>query len=102
MKLLKPLFIATLLSTSCTALATGPIPVEQAVSDTQPSISTIDINGADVDTLTRLPGIGKKKAQAIIDYRKANGSFDSTEDLKQVKGIGEKLYSKLKAYVSTH
>jgi competence protein ComEA len=101
MKLLKPLLFATLLSTSWTTLAVGPIQVEQAIADTT-NASTIDINFADVDTLTRLPGIGKTKAQAIVDYRKANGNFATTEDLKQVKGIGDKLYSKLKAQVSIH
>lgn len=101
MKLIKPILLATLLSTSWTTLAAGPIQADKAITDTT-STSTIDINFADVDTLARLPGIGKTKAQAIVDYREANGNFASTEDLKQVKGIGEKLYSKLKAQVSIH
>jgi len=46
-----------------------------------------------------LPGIGAKKAQAIIDYRTANGSFHSLEDLGKVKGIGSKMLEKLKDLV---
>lgn len=53
----------------------------------------ININTADLQTLTSLKGIGPEKAQNIIDYRSKSGSFKSIEDLKKVKGIGEKTYS---------
>ena len=51
----------------------------------------IDVNQASIEQLIRLKGIGKKKAQAIIDYRMENGSFISIEDLMNVKGIGERF-----------
>lgn len=52
----------------------------------------VNINTADVQTLsTELKGVGEKKAQAIIDYRKEHGPFKSITDLSSVKGIGDKL-----------
>ena len=61
---------------------------------------TININSADVDALTQLPGIGKKTAQKIVDYRNKNGKFSSPEALMNVKGIGQKKYDKLKSHLS--
>ncbi|MBI5449889.1 MAG: helix-hairpin-helix domain-containing protein [Gammaproteobacteria bacterium] len=49
----------------------------------------IDINTADAATLATLAGVGEKRAEAIIAYRKANGPFKDVAELKNVKGIGE-------------
>jgi competence protein ComEA len=51
----------------------------------------IDINHADMKTLSLLKGIGMKKAAAIVKYRNENGRFISVEDLLNVTGIGEKI-----------
>ena len=51
----------------------------------------VNINAADAQTLAAsLSGIGSSKAQAIVDYRSANGNFESISDLSLVKGIGER------------
>lgn len=49
----------------------------------------ININTADVEELTKLKGIGQKKAEAIIAWRKENGNFKTVDQLLEVKGIGE-------------
>ena len=54
----------------------------------------VNINTADVETLASLTGIGPAKAEAIVDYRDANGPFRSSEDLTNVKGIGEATVEK--------
>lgn len=56
----------------------------------------ININSADIDLLTKLPGIGKSKAQAIISYREKNGNFKKIEDIKNVSGIGDSVFEKIK------
>jgi len=56
----------------------------------------ININTADSATLQQLTGIGPATAEKIIDYRTANGSFKSIEDIKNVSGIGEKTFEKFK------
>ena len=69
------------------------------VSSPSPNSGKVNVNQADLAQLETLPGIGAKKAQAIIDYRTANGSFHSLEDLGKVKGIGPKMLEKLKDLV---
>ena len=56
---------------------------------------TVNINTADAGTIDRvLVNVGPAKAQAIVDYRKANGAFRSAEQLAMVKGIGLKTVEK--------
>lgn len=58
----------------------------------------VNINTADAQAIAdSLSGIGIKKAEAIIEYRKANGPYKSAEDLLKVQGIGEKTLEKNKA-----
>lgn len=59
----------------------------------------IDLNRATVAELDTLPRIGPALAQRIVDYRDANGRFGSIEDLRQVTGIGEKIFAGLKDLV---
>lgn len=58
--------------------------------------ATININSADAKALTSLKGIGKKRAEAIIEYRKDHGPFKSIDDLANVKGIGNGRLAKIK------
>jgi len=56
----------------------------------------VNINTATEAELTTLSGIGPSKATAIIAYREENGGFQTIEDLKNVSGIGDKTFEKLK------
>lgn len=60
---------------------------------------TVNINTADAVELQTLNGIGEKKAEKIIQYREENGSFQSTDELKNVSGIGDKTFEALKDFV---
>lgn len=59
------------------------------------AFAKVNINTATVADLEALPGIGPAKAEAIVKYREEKGSFKSPEDLKNVQGIGDKLYEKI-------
>ncbi len=61
----------------------------------------IDLNKAEWIDLVLLPGIGEKLAKSIIDYRQTSGPFRSIEELKKIRGIGEKKFAKLAPYLET-
>ena len=56
----------------------------------------ININTANAEELLLLKGLGLKKANAVIEYRGEKGSFKKIEDIKNVKGIGDKIFEKIK------
>ncbi len=61
--------------------------------------SKININQAEQSELEEIPGIGPKKAQDIIKYRTDNGGFKAIEEIKEIRGIGDKTYESLKDYI---
>ena len=60
----------------------------------------VNINTADSETLQTLDGIGEAKAKAIIEYRNKNGDFKNIEDIKNVSGIGDSVYEKIKENIT--
>ena len=78
MKIIQSVLLSLLLSVSASVFA-----------------AQVNINKADAATLSaELVGVGEKKAEAIVAYREANGSFKSIEELMNVKGIAEATLKK--------
>ena len=75
----------------------GPSSSAQSSSS---SALKVSLNSANAEQLQQLTGVGAKKAQAIIAYRNQNGGFKRIDDLKKVKGIGEKLFEQNRARLS--
>lgn len=77
--------------------------IEETVSEVnnQSDSNLININSASVSELDDLPGIGPSKAQAIITYREENGPFKSIEEIKNVSGIGQSSFEKIKDLITT-
>lgn len=59
----------------------------------------VNINTATLEQLDTLPGVGEATANKIITYREENGGFKSIEDLKNVKGIGDKKFEDMKSSI---
>jgi competence protein ComEA len=75
-------------SSSATAVSGGAV--------SSPGQSMININTADSAGLQEIPGVGPVTAEKIIEYRNQNGAFRQKADIKNVSGIGDKTYAKMK------
>lgn len=74
-------------------MQTAPTAAATAAAETVPTETVrfpVNINTADADTLTALPGIGRVLAERIVAYRRQNGPFRAVEEIMKVEGIGEK------------
>jgi len=96
--------LATVAALSATILVSlpalaAPIQSQSPSPAAAPSKPLLNINTATVDQFETLPGIGRKTAERIIEYRTKSGSFKRIEDLMNVKGIGEKSFLKLKPLI---
>jgi len=60
----------------------------------------VSINNASLTELMKLPGVGESKARLIIEYRDTNGNFQNLEELKNVKGIGDSIFEKIKENIT--
>ena len=97
--------IATVLAICGVILTAAPAPAATtqqpaAANASAPSKPAVNLNAATIDQLETLPGIGRKTAERIIEYRTKSGGFKRIEDLMNVKGIGEKGFLKLKPFVA--
>lgn len=69
-------------------------------NDNDISNGKVNINTASISDFQKLSGIGEGRAKAIVEYREEHGSFRSIEDIKNVSGIGDSLYEKIKDYIT--
>ena len=76
-------FLTVLLLVCFTAMMAAPV---ASIAD-----GKININTASAKELTQLKKVGPKTAENIVAYRNANGPFKSVQDLKKVKGVGDKI-----------
>lgn len=73
-----------------------PAAPEETETEPEGMASRVNLNTADTAALESLPGIGPALAQRIIDYRMANGPFQTTAEIQDVRGIGAGIYAKIK------
>lgn len=81
--------LAALLSTGLATAAGKPAPAGK-----------VNLNTATAEQLTALPGVGPKLATRIVEHRQQQGAFKSIQELMNVKGIGEKNFQKIQAYLT--
>lgn len=70
------------------------------ISKTDIAVEKVSINTATLEQLDAIPGLGKKKAQAVLDHIAQHGPIQNKADLTQIKGIGDKLAAKISPYLS--
>ena len=73
-----------------------PAAPEETETEPDGMASRVNLNTADAAALESLPGIGPALAQRIIDYRTANGPFQTTAEIQDVRGIGAGIYAEIK------
>jgi len=78
----------------------GSVPGKAGTAVEQGKAALVNINTADVETLTSLKGIGPTKAKAITQYRQEHGPFKTIDDLKKVSGIGDQTLAALKPFIT--
>ena len=59
----------------------------------------VNLNTANVEQLQLLPGVGEKRAAAIVEIRKSKGGFKAVEELAEVKGVGDALIERLRPHL---
>ena len=86
-----------------TTCSTEVIEVNNCIekTDTKNKSSLVNINTATIEELQTLDGIGESKAKSIINHRNEIGKFNSIEDIKNVSGIGDSLFNKIKDKITT-
>lgn len=69
-------------------------------SDTPPSDGKVNINTAGLEELMTLKGVGESRARAIMEYREQHGAFETPEDIMNISGIKEGVFSKIKDQIA--
>ena len=90
-------FVAAVLAVAIAVLA---VPAFAAPAAKPNPTAKVNINTATVDQLTALPGVGPKLAARIVEHRQKTGGFKSTQELMNVKGVGEKNFTKIQSYLT--
>ena len=73
---------------------------DACITEEKENNNLININTGDIKVLMSLDGLGEAKARAIIEYRDKNGLFKDISELKNVPGIGEAIFEKIKDYIT--
>jgi competence protein ComEA len=81
------------LAETAPARSAAPAP---SLAKTAPDAPPIDLNRASQDELERLPGIGPGLAARIVDSRARRGTFETVDDLRRVRGIGDATLARLR------
>lgn len=81
------------------ACATNVVTFDEDINNSNDT-GIININNATVDDFMKLSGIGEAKAKKIVEYRESIGKFNSIEDIKNVSGIGDSIFDKIKDYIT--
>lgn len=107
MRRISLMWVGLVVTFACAPLLAGETKKEASKAPPKPAAAkettkggVVNINTATKEELMLLPGIGKTTADAILAHRKEKGNFKTVDDLKNVKGIGDKKLAALKPYLT--
>jgi competence protein ComEA len=100
LSLVPGIVVAALLALSPPVAAQEKASEKPKASASSSSSAPLDLNTATAAQLEKLPGVGAKTAQLIVEHRQKNGNFKKVEELMNIKGIGEKSFLKIKPLVT--
>lgn len=89
-------FVAMGLAVAFALMTSIGIAAETAKAPT----AKVNVNTATAEQFAALPGVGPKLGARIVEYRQKSGSFKSVQELMNVKGIGEKNFTKIQGYLT--
>ena len=89
----------SVIKTDASVLASEVVGNIEEPQNTQSNSKLVSLNNGTLEELITLPGIGEQKAKLIIEYRSTN-KFQNIEDIKNISGIGESLFEKVKDYIT--
>jgi competence protein ComEA len=93
-------FLAAWLALAGLAPLGAQAPAQPTAPQAPPAEALVDLNNASSAELERLPGVGPRMAERIIEYRDRTGGFKKIEELMNVQGIGEKIFLNLKPLIT--
>jgi competence protein ComEA len=102
---MKALWFAMCATVACVATQHASAALNNPTNTDSKTVSAVSptklsLNKADQQQLEAIPGIGAKKAQAILEHIKLNGPIKDKKQLMEVKGIGEKMADRIAGFVS--
>lgn len=97
-KTIRAIVLASAMSIAMSACSTR---VDHEVPTRPGAADALNINAATVEELEKLPGIGRKTAETIVEYRTTNGPFRRVEHLMLIQGVSETRFAELRPYVKT-
>lgn len=89
------LMLASLLLSACSSR------VEYESQQSRANVSAININTASVEDLEKLPNIGRRTAESIVEFRTQHGPFRRPEQLLQIRGVSEERFAELRPLIKT-
>ena len=98
--MLKTIVVFTLLVSLLYGCSTRQV-YETRLQISQPALDAININTATAEELEKLPHIGRKTAEAIVQFRTDNGPFRRPEYLMLIRGISEKRFAEMRTFLKT-
>lgn len=89
------IFLSVVLASACSKR------IEYEQTQFHANVNAINLNTATIEEFERLPNIGRRTAEAIIEFRNQNGPFRRVEHLMQIRGISEERFAQLRPYIKT-